>query len=249
MKTPLLTAKNITKTFDGHTNVLNGISLEINEEDFTVIMGASGSGKSTLLYALSGMDTVSGGQIFYRDEDMTHLGEKRMTALRANDFGFVFQKTHLVSNLSLYENIVVAGFNGAVLSQSEAQERANTLIKQMNLTEAKKRLPSEVSGGEAQRAAVARAVISKPKILFADEPTGALNKANTDEVLELFSSLYANGQSVLLVTHDKQAALRGNRILYLEDGRIVDELELDPYDGKDKKREDCLSDWLNSQRW
>lgn len=123
------------------------------------------------------------------------------------------------------------------------------MICQMRLEKAKDRLPAQVSGGEAQRAAVARAVVTKPRILFADEPTGALNKANTEEVLDLLTALYTQGQSILLVTHDREAALRGNRILYLEDGTIVGELELSPYQGKDREREQKLASWLEGFRW
>ena len=127
--------------------------------------------------------------------------------------------------------------------------RTDDLIRRMKLEEAKDRLPSQVSGGEAQRAAVARAAINKPAILFADEPTGALNKANSEEVLNLLSSLNAEGQSVLLVTHDREAALRGNRILYLEDGAIIGELNLPVYEGKDKAREEKLTAWLEGLGW
>ena len=129
------------------------------------------------------------------------------------------------------------------------QEKTDALICQMHLEKAKDRLPAQVSGGEAQRAAVARAVITKPKILFADEPTGALNKANTEEVLDLLTALYSRGQSILLVTHDREAALRGNRILYLEDGAIAGELELSSYQGKDREREQKLASWLEGFRW
>ena len=247
MKKVILSGKGIVKTF-GENTVLHGIDAEISEGDLTVIMGSSGSGKSTLLYALSGMDRVSGGELFYRDRDITNASEKELTRLRANEFGFVFQRTHLISNLTLSENIRMAGLIGNA-SEKEAQTRAGELIARMDLENAKDRLPSQVSGGEAQRAAVARAVITKPAILFADEPTGALNKANSEEVLNLFSSLNAEGQTVLLVTHDKEAALRGNRVLYLEDGRIIGELELPNYAGRDKLREEKLTAWLEGLGW
>lgn len=249
MENIILSAKNIKKSFDGSTDVLCGISVELYQKDFTVIMGSSGSGKSTLLYALSGMDTVSAGQILYQGKDITNLPEREMAKLRAEDYGFVFQKTHLVSNLTLYENIVLAGFVSGKFTKQQVVERAEELIEQMNLSQAKNRLPSAASGGEAQRAAVARAVIASPQLLFADEPTGALNRANSTEVLNLFSSLYEEGQSVLLVTHDKEAALRGNRILYLEDGRLIGELKLTPYQGKDAVREEKLTSWLAAQGW
>ena len=247
MKEVIISGEGITKSF-GENTVLHGIDLQIYAGDFTVIMGSSGSGKSTLLYVLSGMDRPSGGQLLYRGQDLANAAEKVLTRLRSEDFGFVFQRSHLISNLTLYENIRIAGLIGA-LSDQEAELRANALTTRMNLDGAKDRLPSEVSGGEAQRAAVARAVIGKPSILFADEPTGALNKANSEEVLNLLSSLYSEGQSVLLVTHDREAALRGNRILYLEDGVITGELDLPVYVGKDRSREEKLSAWLEGLGW
>ncbi len=248
----LLKGKGITKSFsqgDKSTKVLDGINIEIYEGDFAVIMGSSGAGKSTLLYNLSGMDRPSSGAVFFRGKEITNCSERQMASLRADEFGFVFQKTHLVTSLSLYENIVLAGYLSGKLTEAEARKRADALVKQMDLGEAKNRRPSAVSGGEAQRAAVARAVIGMPSILFADEPTGALNKKNSEEVMRILSSLASQGQTVLLVTHDTQAALHGNRILYLEDGKIIGELELETYNGADREREDKLNDWLTSLRW
>lgn len=248
MKEVLLSGEKLTKNF-GENRVLQGVDITVYEGDFTVVMGSSGSGKSTLLYALSGMDAVSGGKLSYRGRDITGLSEREFTGLRAGDFGFVFQRMHLVSTLSLYENIVIAGYIGSRGTEQEVRLRADSLVERMNLSGVKNRLPSEVSGGEAQRAAIARAVIAQPRILFADEPTGALNKANTQEVLNLFTALNREGQSVLLVTHDREAALRGSRILYLEDGMVVGELELSCYEGKDRGREDSLNEWLEERGW
>ena len=247
MKEIILSGKGITKAF-GDNTVLHEIDVEIFAGDFTVVMGASGSGKSTLLYTLSGMDRLSSGQLIFRGQIITDASEKKLTKLRSEDFGFVFQRTHLISNLTLHENIRMAGLIGK-MTEKETKRRTDDLISWMKLDGAKDRLPSQVSGGEAQRAAVARAVINKPTILFADEPTGALNKANSEEVLNLLSSLHAEGQSVLLVTHDREAALRGNRILYLEDGVIIGELELPTYAGKDRSREEKLSAWLEGLGW
>ena len=260
MKELIFQGIDMVKTF-GETTVLQRISLKLYKGDFTVIMGSSGSGKSTLLYAISGMDRLSGGQLFYKgkqsdgkissDEmlDIAHASEKELTRLRAEDFGFVIQRTHLVSSLTLEENIRMAGLICGSMTEKQIREKTDALICQMRLEKAKDRLPAQVSGGEAQRAAVARAVVATPGILFADEPTGALNKANTEEVLDLLTALYTQGQSILLVTHDREAALRGNRILYLEDGAIVGELELSPYQGKDREREQKLASWLESFRW
>ena len=251
MRKALLTAKEIVKTYPGAQEpVLNHINVEIYDGDFTVIMGPSGAGKSTLLYALSGMDTISSGQVLYTGKKLGTLSEKKMAKLRASEFGFVFQQTHLVSNLTLFENVAVAGFLEKGNSEQAVRNRAEELLKQMNVEKAKNRLPSEASGGEAQRAAMARAMINQPGLLFADEPTGALNRKHSEEVLELLTALNRDGQSILMVTHDVKAAIRGTRILYLEDGKILDEMPLPPFDMKTaKEREEKLSAWLTALSW
>lgn len=237
-------------TKDSDRNVLDHVTVDIYEGDFTVIMGASGAGKSTLLYALSGMDSITAGTVAFQGEEISGLSESRMAELRARKFGFVFQQTHLVSNLSLFENVAVAGYVGKVQAKKAVTERAAELLSQMHVKDAKDRLPSQVSGGEAQRAAIARAMMNSPELIFADEPTGALNKANSVEVLDLLTKLNENSQSILMVTHDVRAAIRGNRILYLEDGKILDELILSGY-GEDypQEREAKVSGWLSSLRW
>ena len=247
MKEIILKGKNITKIY-GENTVLNHIDIDVFSRDFTVIMGSSGSGKSTLLHCLSGMDKPSEGEVIYKDMDIRAGTEKQLTDIRARDFGFVFQKTHLISNLTLNENIVIAGLIGGK-SDSRARETADDLITKVNLKNAADRLPRQVSGGEAQRAAVARAVINSPALLFADEPTGALNRANSDDIMDILSALNKNGQTILLVTHDRQAALRGNRILYLEDGSVTGEITLPEYNGPDADREAKLSRWLKDMRW
>ena len=253
MKKVLLQGRGLTKVFtQGQTNnkALDEVDVDIFEKDFTIIMGSSGSGKSTLLYALSQMDAVTEGTVSYRGQELTRLKAKQLAKLRAEEFGFVFQQTHLVSNLTLYENVAVAGFLGKKGSSSQIQRRAQTLLTQMGVEKAENRLPSQVSGGEAQRAAIARAMIGEPGLLFADEPTGALNRSHTGEVLDLLTALNQSGQSVLMVTHDLRAAVRGNRILYLEDGKILDELELPAYQAaQDRQREGRISGWLSKLQW
>lgn len=234
--------------------VLNDVSIDIYAGDFTVIMGASGAGKSTLLYSLSGMDSITSGQVFYQGQDISAYRERQMAALRAKEFGFVFQQTHLVSNLTLFENVAVAGYAGKrgeeSLSAGAVKERAWELLTAMGVKKAGNRLPSQVSGGEAQRAALARAVINKPGLIFADEPTGALNKANSREVLALLSTMNEEGQSILMVTHDVKSAIHGTRVLYMEDGRILDTLEMSPYQEEDaRSREEKVSKWLSSLQW
>lgn len=253
MKNVLLRSKQLCKSFEQGGKsipVLDHISMEIFEGDFTVIMGTSGAGKSTLLYALSGMDSITSGTVEFEGNKISGLSEKKMAELRAVKFGFVFQQSHLVSNLTLLENVAVAGCVGKTMLPNEVMSRAEQLFNQMGVKDAKDRLPAQTSGGEMQRAAIARAVISNPKIIFADEPTGALNKAGSKEVLDLLSGLHENGQSILMVTHDVRAALRGNRLLYLEDGRILDELKLPAYEEKKlPERESAVNEWLSSLRW
>ncbi len=253
MKEILLSARGVKKEFPGRNEkeqVLKGIDIDIYAGDFTVVMGPSGAGKSTLLYALSGMDNITGGTVFYRGTEISRYREWQMAKLRSHEFGFVFQQTHLVSNLSLFENVAVAGYLDAGKDGRNVRKRAAKLLEQMNVESAKDRFPSEVSGGEAQRAALARAVINNPGLLFADEPTGALNKRNTEEVLNLLTVLNGSGQSILMVTHDIRAAIRGTRILYLEDGRILDEIHFPVFQEEDaRNREKKLSEWLSMLSW
>ena len=251
MRKALLTAKEIVKTYpSAQEPVLNQISAEIYQGDFTIIMGPSGAGKSTLLYALSGMDALSSGKVLYKDQELGTLSEKKMAALRAREFGFIFQQTHLVSNLTLFENVAVAGYLEKGHSEKAVKERARLLLSQMHVGKAGNRLPSQSSGGEAQRAAIARAMINQPGLLFADEPTGALNRKNSEEVLDLLTSLNQEGQSILMVTHDVKAAIRGTRILYLEDGKILDEMSMPTFKAQAaKEREEKVNAWLTSLSW
>lgn len=253
MKPIIMKSIDLCKSFannGGQNHVLDMINLEIYDGDFTVIMGSSGAGKSTLLYALSGMDTLTSGEVYYKERAISKLKEKEMASLRASEFGFVFQQAHLVSNLTLLENVTVTGYLDKSKKEKEVKEAAASLLRKMNVEEAMMRLPSQVSGGEAQRAAIARALINKPGIIFADEPTGALNKRNTEEVLRLLTQLNDNGQSILMVTHDIKAAIRATRLLYLEDGRVIGEMPMPPYREEDARgREKQVDAWLSSMEW
>lgn len=253
MKKVILSAKDLCKSFahnGGQLHVLSHVNLELYEGDFTVIMGASGSGKSTLLYALSGMDRATAGEVMYQGSDLVKMKEKELAKLRYMDFGFIFQQMHLVSNLTLFENVAVPGYLNKNVSAQEVKKRVDELLEQMSVSHIKTHLPSQVSGGEQQRCAVARAVVNSPKLLFADEPTGALNRKNTIDVLNLLTELNHDGQSVLMVTHDIRATLRANRILYIEDGKIIGELTLPPYQPeKEKSRETQVNAWLTSLEW
>lgn len=253
MKETILKAKKLCKSFAANgvqNHVLTGIDLDVYKGDLTVVMGASGSGKSTLLYALSGMDRATSGEVIYGERDLVKLSEKELTLLRRKDFGFVFQKMHLVSNMTMFENVVVPAYLDKNVPSAQTDNKANELFEQMGISEIKTHLPSQCSGGEQQRCAMIRAVISEPAVLFADEPTGALNKRNTIEVLDLLTALNSRGQSVFMVTHDVRAAVRATRLIYIEDGTISGELTLPPYEqDKEKSREAQVNSWLNSMKW
>ena len=253
MKNTILSAKGLCKSFAHNSvqnHILSNLDIDIFEGDFTVIMGASGSGKSTLLYALSGMDRATGGQVIYNGKDIVKLTEKSLAELRHGDFGFIFQQMNLVSNLTLFENVAVPGYLNKSRSAEEVNKRADELLGRMGIAGIKTQLPSQCSGGEQQRCAIARAVINSPELLFADEPTGALNRKNTTEVLNLLTDLNNNGQSILMVTHDSRAALRATRIIYIADGAVIGELDLPPYTAEtEKSREAQVTAWLSSMEW
>lgn len=230
--------------------MLRNINMEIYQGDFTVVMGSSGSGKSTLLYNLSGMDTPTSGEVYFKDKRMDRLKERKLAILRRRNIGFVFQQIHLVSNLSIFENVTVPGYLLKNYKRKEVERRAGELLDKTGVRKLALRLPSQVSGGEQQRAAVARALINDPAILFADEPTGALNSKTGRDILNLMSELNRGGQSILMVTHDVKAAVRANRILYLQDGQITGEMQLEPYmlDAELDRERQVLS-WLTAKGW
>lgn len=257
MKQPIIETERLSKSYaaDGmQTHVLSNVNLALYEGDFTAIMGPSGSGKSTLLYCLSGMDGLTAGDVRYRGTSIAGMREQGMAELRAQHFGFVFQQAHLVSNLTLFENVAVPGYLKAGRTPAETRAVAQALIERMGLGPDAHHLPSQTSGGQQQRCAVARSVVNDPDLVFADEPTGALNRANTLEVLALLVELNAKGQTICLVTHDVRCAVRANRILYLEDGAIKGELGLPAWPVNAdtdtiKAREAQVNAWLSSLAW
>lgn len=253
MKEVVLSSKSLYKSYssDGEQNhVLRGIELEIYKGDFTVIMGSSGSGKSTLLYNLSGMDTPTSGEVYFGDNRIDNLKEKELAKFRRRNVGFVFQQMHLVSNLSIYENITVPGYLLNEYKRKDVEASAELLLEKTGIKDLKHRLPSQVSGGQQQRAAVARALINKPEIIFADEPTGALNSKTGREILNILTELNRDNQSILMVTHDIKAAVRADRIIYLHDGQITGEITLEKYmmDSENNREKQVLS-WLTSKGW
>lgn len=252
MKKILLKADNLSKSFSSGgamQHVLRNIDLELYEGDFTVIMGASGAGKSTLLYALSGMDTPTLGTIRFGDRVISDLNQDELAVFRRAHCGFVFQQIYLIDGMSVMDNILAAGLL-ASQDKSELCRRAKELFEAVGIfDETQKKFPTQISGGEAQRAGIVRGLINNPEILFADEPTGALNSKTGLEVLDTLTRFNERGQGVVMVTHDIRSARRGNRILYLKDGVILDECDLGKYVHGDKKRHEKLSAFLTEMGW
>lgn len=283
----LLTAKDLSKTFSNESvqqHVLKNLNLSIYKGDFTVVMGNSGSGKSTLLYALSGMDQPTLGTITYfveedflngkkptagseaeasgekREMEISKFSNDKLALFRRHHAGFVFQQNYLNDSMSALDNVMISGLL-KTKDRKALAERAKALLEKVEIGERdQKKFPAQLSGGQQQRVAVVRGVINAPEILFADEPTGALNSQNTTNVLDILSELNGQGQSIVMVTHTIKAAERGNRIIYLADGVIADELDLGPYAGdyKDDKnpeqakaaeRHRKLKDFLQEQGW
>ncbi|SDJ72424.1 putative ABC transport system ATP-binding protein [Lachnospiraceae bacterium G41] len=243
-KQTVISAKNLSKTFSNESvqqHVLKNLNLSIYKGDFTVIMGNSGSGKSTLLYALSGMDRPSIGTVSYyvnegkkdtlSEIEISQYNNDRLAKFRRDHVGFVFQQNYLNDSMSALDNILVCGLLKSTDKRS-LTKRAKELLEKVEITERDyKKFPTQLSGGQQQRIAVVRGVINAPEVLFADEPTGALNSQNTENVLDILSDLNATGQSIVMVTHTFKAAERGNRIIYLADGIISDEIYLGEYLG------------------
>lgn len=233
MKETIIKTDKLCKSFKSGSivqNVLKNLDIEIYQGDFTVIMGPSGCGKSTLLYALSGMDTPTGGEVNFGGVDIAKFNQDKLAVFRRKNCGFVFQQIYLVDSLSITDNILSSGFlvNN---NKKQVKEAAESLLKAVGLEENLwHKLPNQISGGEAQRVGIVRALINSPKILFADEPTGALNSTTGKYVLDVFSDFNNKGQSIVMVTHDIKSALRGNRILFMRDGVIDGELNLGAYD-------------------
>jgi len=252
MQKAILTTNKLCKTFSSgglQQHVLKNLDMDIYEGDFTVIMGPSGAGKSTLLYALSGMDKPTLGEISFSGREISGLSNDKLAVFRRDNCGFVFQQMYLLDNMSILDNIMACGLLVSKNRKAVA-ERAKQLLQRLNLDETIwRKFPLQISGGEAQRAGIARALINNPKIVFADEPTGALNSANGKAVLDALTEINEQGQSIVMVTHDLRSAQRGSRILYLQDGVIRGECRLGTYAGGGDGRHNKLNEFLSEMGW
>lgn len=213
-----------TTRFGGNqVQALSDVSFSVETGEYVAIMGESGSGKTTLLNILAALDQPTSGKVFLDGKDLTMVKEREIAAFRRDNLGFVFQDFNLLDTFSLKDNIflplVLAG-----KSPKEMELRLNPIAEQLGITHLLEKYPYEVSGGQKQRAAVARALISKPKLILADEPTGALDSKSTDGLLDVFSAIHATGQTILMVTHSTKAASRADRILFIKDGVLFHQI-------------------------
>jgi ABC-type antimicrobial peptide transport system, ATPase component len=230
-------------------HIIKNMDLSIYDGDFTVIMGSSGAGKSTLLYALSGMDKASLGKVNFSEKNITKFNSDQLAIFRRRHCGFVFQQIHLIGTMSILDNILAAGLLTGQNKRKLAQN-AKELLQRVGIE--KKlwyKFPNQLSGGEAQRVGIVRALINKPDMVFADEPTGALNSSSSTAVLDVLTEFNREGQSIVMVTHDMKSARRGNRIIYLRDGAICGECHLGPYETGDSERHEKLRAFLGEMGW
>jgi lipoprotein-releasing system ATP-binding protein len=224
---PLIKLSGIKKTV-GSEQILKGIDLEIYEGEFVSIIGASGSGKSSLLYILGLLDKPTEGEVLFEDEKIDYSNDKRLSYLRNSKLGFVFQFHYLVQELSLLDNVILPAVKRGVPIK-EARERAMVLLERLGLKGKENRKPYEISGGEMQRTAIARALINQPKVLLADEPTGNLDSTNTQRVMDIFKEINKSQTTIVMVTHEIDLARQTKRIVELRDGSVIRQEYLQPF--------------------
>jgi putative ABC transport system ATP-binding protein len=235
----IITGKNIVKVFgkgEEQTRALDGVDVEIGKGEFVAVMGSSGSGKSTLLFALSGMDGITDGSVKFDGDELSELDEKKLADTRRTRMGFIFQQPTMLKNLNLLDNIILPASQDSGAGKKDMAalaHKAKALMKKTGIDGLEERDITEVSGGQLQRAGICRALMNSPEILFADEPTGALNSKSADEILELLAEINREGTAILLVTHDARVAARAGRVLFTKDGAVVSDLSLGKPDGGD----------------
>lgn len=247
----ILESRDLSKTYystDPPTQVLNGIDLTVRQGEFLVVMGASGSGKSTLLYSISGMDRPTSGNVLLQGSDITSLKDVELSRVRLTEMGFIFQQAYFLSNLNIRDNILLPALKANPKEKDAAVARVDALMERFGIAHVKQHGITQVSGGQIQRASICRALACSPSILFADEPTGALNSSMTTEVMDALTDVHREGTTLVMVTHDPACAARADRVIYLRDGLLVDSRELGTWnkDGA-TQREDELLAWLRKK--
>ncbi|MFJ8063627.1 ABC transporter ATP-binding protein [Psychrobacillus sp. NPDC096426] len=232
----IISGNHIVKSFgqgDERHNVLSGVTVEIKEGEFVAVMGPSGSGKSTLMFALSGMDSVDSGNVLFDGMNLSTVGEKELSDIRRTKMGFVFQQPTMLKNLNILDNIILPSMRDNRKNVAKISEKARALMNRVGIERLENRDITKVSGGQLQRAGICRALMNNPKIIFGDEPTGALNSKSAQEIMDIFSEVNADGTAIMIVTHDAKVAARTERIMFMRDGKIVSELKLPKFVGAD----------------
>ena len=236
-------------------NVLKNVNFSIEEGEMVAVMGPSGSGKSTLLYSVSGMDKATAGEIILGDKNISDMKEKELAKARLNYMGFIFQQMHMLKNLSIMDNILLPAYQSKKggRSRKEIDAYCKELMRKMGISDIAQNDITEVSGGQLQRACICRSLMNNPDVLFADEPTGALNRSSSDEVMKMLNRVNEEGTTIMLVTHDMKVAAKCTRIMYIVDGNIKGEISLgkmaDKTETAIRERERKVNNWLIEMGW
>ena len=252
MKT-ILEVKDLCKTYivnKRQNNVLRNISFSIDEGEMVAVMGPSGSGKSTLLYTASGLDKMTAGEVVFCGRDMSRLSENELAKIRLDNMGFIFQQMYMMKNLSILDNIILPACKSDKIKEDrkETVRRGRELMRRLDIIDIADNDINEVSGGQLQRACICRSMINKPDMIFADEPTGALNRASSEEVMKELAKLNEDGTTVMLVTHDAKVAAGCSRVLFIVDGNIKGEYNINREQSQ-RDRERALNNWLLEMGW
>jgi len=249
----ILEVKDLCKTYivnKRQNNVLRNVTFNISEGEMVAVMGPSGSGKSTLLYTVSGMDRMTAGSVMFCGKDISKLGDNELAKLRLDDMGFIFQQMYMLKNLTVLDNVILPACKTDKRREprSVTVQRGRDLMRRLGIGDTADNDINEVSGGQLQRACICRSMINDPKMIFADEPTGALNRTSSEEVMDELTKLNENGTTIMLVTHDAKVAAKCTRVLFIVDGNIKGEYNIKKEDTL-RDRERSLNNWLMEMGW
>ena len=250
----ILEVKDLCKTYivnKRQNNVLKNVNFTIGEGEMVAVMGPSGSGKSTLLYAVSGMDSLTAGEVNFCGRNIAGMGERELADLRLDEMGFIFQQMYMLKNLTILDNIILPATQSKKQREPrrETARRGQDFMRKLGIIDIADNDINEVSGGQLQRACICRSMINNPKMIFADEPTGALNRTSSDEVMEELVKLNSEGTTIMLVTHDVKVAAKCTRVMYIVDGNIKGEYDLSDCSTQIRERERALNNWLLELGW